>query len=164
MTATKIADLLAAANLADATDRLMLADAYEDAGRDSEAAILRDGEPMLVINGHIWERQHALDSLSTSREQAAYVSETHEDGSPARLTSRYGHVWEVVMDDAQGNMAVTMMPSDATEGRFAGLAKWSTAGPILYIRYAETYETFGVQHDAELVCLGGRWEDYTAAE
>ncbi len=53
MTATNINDLIAAADLNDRTDRLMLADAFDDAGRRKEAKRLRSGREVTLEGGVI---------------------------------------------------------------------------------------------------------------
>ena len=64
MTAIELARLIRTANLADYTDRAMLADALEDAGRDAEASMLRDGISLLEsIDGEIVD---VLDALPDS--------------------------------------------------------------------------------------------------
>jgi hypothetical protein len=51
MTATNLADLIAAADLSDATDRLMLADELEAAGRTDEARALRRADDAEIRDG-----------------------------------------------------------------------------------------------------------------
>lgn len=60
MTATHIESLIAAADLSDRLDRLMLADALEEAGREEEAAALRDQFSVAVAQGRVFRlaRQH----------------------------------------------------------------------------------------------------------
>lgn len=53
MTTTTLTDLIAACNLNDRTDRLVLADAFEDAGRRKEAKRLRSGREVTLEGGVI---------------------------------------------------------------------------------------------------------------
>jgi hypothetical protein len=53
MTAIDIDALLAAARLDDRTDRLVLADALRDAGRDGEANVLAGDGPAVLLGGEV---------------------------------------------------------------------------------------------------------------
>ena len=53
MTAFDIDALIAAADLADRTDRLMLADACEEAGRDLDAFLLDSDTPLRLVSGRL---------------------------------------------------------------------------------------------------------------
>lgn len=67
MTQSDLDAMICAANLADATDRTMLADALEEAGRNDEAALLRGDCQLLVTDGAI-------------RGARNYTVEMHDDG------------------------------------------------------------------------------------
>lgn len=145
----------------DETLRLILADAMADAGRDAEASILRGGEdgmlPVVVVCGAIEDRQEALERYSTVRVRATYVYETNEDGSPTAFMDRFGRVWRILSDDGTGHFALVAEGHDDS-GSTAGVGRWSLVTPFCDVRFTEEDETFGVNSEDELVCLGGRWE------
>lgn len=82
MTAIDLNSLIEAADLTDRTDRLMLADAYEEEGRDEEARLLRmDGVSVWCGKGRIRRSAADLSVLVGAAENTAtkigwYASQT----------------------------------------------------------------------------------------
>ena len=60
-----VEQMISAARLSDPAERLMLADALEDAGRDGEAAVLRRGVPVMLSGAFV-------ESTPINRIRAAY--------------------------------------------------------------------------------------------
>lgn len=140
----------------DAATRLVLSDALEEAGRDREAALLRDGAPVVVIGGKIHDRDKALSAASDSHTQAAYVCETHDDGSPAAFRDRLNSTWDIVVGDGAGNYALQYRQSGFTDC-MAAVGKWDGDTPFLLVTVADNGDEFSVNNPGELVVRRGQW-------
>lgn len=109
MTTNDINGIIRAANLKDRTDRLMLADALEDAGRDEESLLCRDSKHDLLFVG----RSGRIRSVP----RIDVIQGETEDGAP------FGYVdgWFILWTCTDGKTLSWELDQDQeyVEGRFS---------------------------------------------
>lgn len=113
MTETQLAALIEASDLADATDRLILADAYDEVGYDIDAALLRNLDRRAVlVDGELYDaglrlsEEEIQDGLTAVREALEEYADDcsatyeHDEFSPWRLDDGGWSEYYRTVDDA----------------------------------------------------------------